>query len=233
MSNKEKATRVGNFSISDEHVFYEGTSCYECIYDDKCRMEWRGWVGRATRKKREGAPGGTVGARWAQCKICGHAGPGVWLVRSEMGDTYKGRPWLVAPQSHPITPFPSTRLSLPPAVMSSFYVPSTPPPRGRAYSFGQSPYPYQTTPYPGYNPLPASYYGTPGVSRSATYYVAPSVVSGRGRSHSRSRRSHSHHRSGAHHHGHHRRSHSATPRHHRSSGHVRVSFDSSYISHVY
>jgi hypothetical protein len=117
----------------------------------------------------------------------------------------------------------SLNSNLLPPIMSTFYVPSTPPPRGRAYSFGQSPYPYAGTPYSGYNALPTSYYGTPGVSRSATYYVAPSVVSGRGRSHSRTRRSHSHHRSHGHHHGHHRRSHSATPRH-RSHGHVRVLF---------
>jgi len=90
--------------------------------------EWsgRGRVGRARERKGRGALGGTVSARWAQCKICGHAGPGVWLVRSEMGGTIKVA-LLVALQSHPITPFPSTRLSSPPhhVVLRPIY--TTPP----------------------------------------------------------------------------------------------------------
>jgi len=98
--------------------------------------------------------------------------------------------------------------------MSTYYVPTTPPVRGRAYSLTQPSYPYPATPYSGYNTLAPSYHGTPGMSRSATYYVTPSV-SGRSRSHSRPRHSSHHHRS--HHHGHHRRSHSARP-HHRPTG---------------
>src|SRR5260221_11529689 len=103
----------------------------------------------------------------------------------------------------------------PSPIMSSFYVPPSPH-RGRTYSHGQPVgYPYTSTPYSGYNALPAPgpFYDAPGVSRSATYYVTPSI-SGRSRSHSRPRRSHSHHRSRSHHgqhHGHHRRSHSTTP----------------------
>ncbi|KAI0303112.1 hypothetical protein BC826DRAFT_330539 [Russula brevipes] len=102
--------------------------------------------------------------------------------------------------------------------MSTYYVPTTPPTRGRAYSLTQPSYPYPATPYSGYNTLAPSYHGTPGMSRSATYYVTPSV-SGRSRSHSRPRHSSHHHRSQ--HHGHHRRSHSARP-HHRPSSYVRV-----------
>ena len=112
--------------------------------------------------------------------------------------------------------------------MSTYYVPSTPPFRGRAYSFGQpASYPYQGTPYSPYNPLPAvPYYGPSprDAMGSAAYYVAPSV-SGRSRSHSRPRHSHTHHRS---HHGHHHshrrsQSHNGRSRQHRSNGHVRVS----------
>jgi len=86
-------------------------------------------------------------------------------------------------------------------------------------------YPYTSTPYSGYNTLPAPFYdtpgmGMPGLSRSATYYVAPSISGrARSRSHSRPRRSHSHHRSRSHHghhHGH-RRSHSTTPRYRTSA----------------
>jgi len=92
-----------------------------------------------------------------------------------------------------------------PSPVMSYFVPSTPPPmRGRAHSFSQAGSAYHATPYSGYNSLPAPYYNNPGVSRSATYYIAPSVYGGRSRSHSRPRqshRSHSHHR-----HGHHRRS---------------------------
>jgi len=101
----------------------------------------------------------------------------------------------------------------------SYLVTSTPPPmRGRAYSFGQAGSGYPATPYSGYNSLPmqSPYYNNPGMARSATYYIAPSVYGGRSRSHSRPRqshRSHSHQR-----HGHHRRSRS----HQRPSTHVRV-----------
>ncbi|KAH9963209.1 hypothetical protein BC827DRAFT_149710 [Russula dissimulans] len=87
----------------------------------------------------------------------------------------------------------------------SYNVPATPPPmRGRAYSFGQPSTVYPVTPYGGYNSLPVPYYNNnPGMSRSANYYIAPSVY-GRSRSHSRPRRSH--HRSSSHHHGQSRRS---------------------------
>ncbi|KAH9999448.1 hypothetical protein BJV77DRAFT_977295, partial [Russula vinacea] len=104
--------------------------------------------------------------------------------------------------------------------MSTYYVPSTPPPfRGRAYSFSQgAPY---GTPYSPYAALPGPQYGGLGVARSAPYYVTPTVAV-RGRSHSRPRHGHSHHRSGHHHHTHRRsRSHSAVAphRHSRPSGH--------------
>jgi hypothetical protein len=91
--------------------------------------------------------------------------------------------------------------------MSTYYVPTTPPARGRGYALSQPGYPYPATPYSGYNTLAPSY-GMPGMSRSATYYVTPSVA-GRTRSHSRPRHSSSHHHR-SHHHGH-RRSHSARP----------------------
>jgi len=130
-----------------------------------------------------------------------------------MGVTIKAFTLLLL-KSHPSTPSP--RLNIHPfPIMSTFFVP--PSPRGRTYSHSQPGYPYSSTPYSNYNALPATpYYDNPGLPRSGTFYVAPSVHHGRGRSrsHSRPRRSHSHHRShhGHHHHGHHRRSHSTTPR---------------------
>lgn len=112
--------------------------------------------------------------------------------------------------------------------MGTYFVPSTPPPRGRAYSFSQPSQYYPPTPYSAGNALSLPY--TPGVSRSATYYVAPTVTGRRSRSHSRPRHGHTHHRSTHHHHGghhgHSRRSHSVgAHRHHhnRPSVHVRVS----------
>jgi hypothetical protein len=128
--------------------------------------------------------------------------------------TYKGRALLLRAthQLHPWNP----PLNLPPLQMSTYYVPTTPPARGRGYSLSQPGYPYPATPYSGYNTLAPSY-GMPGMSRSATYYVTPSVA-GRTRSHSRPRHSSSHHHR-SHHHGH-RRSHSARP--HRPSAYVRV-----------
>ena len=141
----------------------------------------------------------------------------MWRVDgSEMGKTIKAFTQLLL-KSHSSTPS-----STPNPTMSTFFVPPSPR-RGRTYSLGQPvSYPYTSTPYSAYNALPAPIYDTPGVSRSATYYVAPSIA-GRSRSHSRPRRSHSHHRShhGHHHHGH-RRSHSSTPRY-RSNANVRVS----------
>ena len=147
----------------------------------------------------------------------------MWRVSgSEMGVTIKASTLLLL-KSHPSTPSP--RLNIHPIpIMSTFFVP--PSPRGRTYSHSQpAGYPYSSTPYSNYNALPATpYYDNPGLPRSGTYYVAPSVHGrGRSRSHSRPRRSHSHHRSHhGHHHGQHRRSHSTTPRY-RSSANVRVS----------
>jgi hypothetical protein len=117
-----------------------------------------------------------------------------------------------------------------------YYVPSTPPPmRGRAYSLSQpSQQYYPPTPYSG-NTLNIPY--TPGVSRSGTYYVAPTVSGRRSRSHSRPRHGHSHHRSSHHHSGHHghsRRSHSVgahRQHYNRPSVNVRVSI--SFINRIH